>query len=193
MSTDHPQPPANPEFPAQRITTESEWDDLVLDPQSHAEVESILAWVRQEGTPVNGWPLAGPGFRALFHGPPGTGKTLTTALLGKATGRPVYRVGLAGVVSGEAGESEKDLESLFEEARNQGWILFFDQAEALFGRRTESRNANDRAANQQVSYLLQRIEDFPGLIILATHLRSQMDEAFARRLQAILYFRGPDG
>ena len=189
------QPPLSPEFPAQRITTPYEWDDLVLNPPSRDEVEDILAWVRHEETLMNGWQLAKrlkPGFRALFYGPPGTGKTLTASLLGKATGRPVYRVDLSKVVSKWIGETEKNLASLFDHARHQDWILFFDEADSLFGRRTESRDANDRAANQQVSYLLQRIEDFPGLVILATNLRSHLDEAFARRFQAMVHFPIPD-
>jgi hypothetical protein len=189
------QPPLSPEFPAQRIATPYEWDDLVLDPQARDEVEDILAWVRHEETLMNGWQLSRrlkPGFRALFHGPPGTGKTLTATLLGSATGRPVYRIDLSKVVSKWIGETEKNLASLFDHARHQDWILFFDEADSLFGRRTESRDANDRAANQQVSYLLQRIEDFPGLVILATNQRSNLDEAFARRFQAMIHFPVPD-
>jgi SpoVK/Ycf46/Vps4 family AAA+-type ATPase len=127
----------------------------------------------------------------LFYGPPGTGKTLTASLLGKATEQPVYRIDLSKVVSKYIGETEKNLASLFDRAQNQRWILFFDEADALFGKRTESRNANDRAANQQVSYLLQRIEDFPGLVVLASNQRGHLDEAFSRRFQSIVLFRMP--
>jgi hypothetical protein len=188
-------PPFGAEFPAQRITTAYEWDDLVLDPSAREELEDLLAWVRHEQVLMQTWRLGRrlkPGFRALFFGPPGTGKTLTAALLGKATARPVYRVDLSKVVSKYIGETEKNLAQLFDQARHQQWLLFFDEADSLFGKRTESRNANDRAANQQVSYLLQRIEDFPGLVILATNLRSHLDEAFARRFQAEVHFRMPD-
>ncbi|MDX1997100.1 MAG: ATP-binding protein [Thermoanaerobaculia bacterium] len=188
-------PPLSPEFPAQRLTTPYEWADLVLDDGTRDEVEDILAWARHRRTLLDDWGLARrlkPGFRALFHGPPGTGKTLTAALLGKATGLGVYRIDLSKVVSKYIGETEKNLASLFDHAEHRDWILFFDEADSLFGKRTESRNSNDRAANQQVSYLLQRIEDFPGIVILATNLRSHLDEAFARRFQSIIHFALPN-
>jgi hypothetical protein len=188
-------PPFSPEFPAQRLTTPYEWDDLVLEGPAREEVEDIVAWVRHEPLLLQGWGLAKrlkPGFRTLFYGPPGTGKTLTASLLGKAVGRPVYRIDLSKVVSKYIGETEKNLASLFDHARHQDWILFFDEADSLFGKRTESRNANDRAANQQIAYLLQRIEDFPGVVILATNLRSHLDDAFARRFQSMIHFPMPD-
>lgn len=187
-------PPFSPEFPAQRLTTSYEWDDLVLDPPTQQEIEDIAAWVRHEHTLLNDWLLRKrlkPGFRTLFYGPPGTGKTLTASLLGKVTGLSVYRIDLSRVVSKYIGETEKNLASLFDHAQHQNWILFFDEADSLFGKRTESHNANDRAANQQISYLLQRIEDFPGIVILATNLRSCLDEAFARRFQSMIHFPMP--
>jgi hypothetical protein len=187
-------PPFSPEFPAQRVTTPYEWDDLVLDPQSRREVEDIVVWARHSEMLLDGWLLRKrlkPGFRSLFYGPPGTGKTLTAGLLGKATGLAVYRVDLSKIISKYIGETEKNLASLFDHAQHQDWILFFDEADSLFGKRTESRNANDRAANQQVSYLLQRIEDFPGIVILATNLRSHLDDAFARRFQSMIHFPMP--
>lgn len=188
------QPPFSPEFPAQRITTSYGWNDLVIDPVTRREIEDIAAWVYHEHTLMHDWKLNGrlkPGFRSLFYGPPGTGKTLTAGLLGKATGLPVYRIDLSKVVSKYIGETEKNLASLFDHAQHQNWILFFDEADSLFGKRTESRNSNDRAANQQISYLLQRIEDFPGVVILATNLRSHLDEAFARRFQSMIHFAMP--
>lgn len=189
------EPPFSPEFPAQRIATPYEWEELVLDRPTLEEIEDIVVWVRHEDTLMNGWGLKKrlkPGFRTLFYGPPGTGKTLTACLLGKETGVPVYRIDLSKVVSKYIGETEKNLASLFDHAQHQNWILFFDEADSLFGKRTESRNANDRAANQQISYLLQRIEDFPGVVILATNLRSNLDEAFARRFQSTIHFPMPD-
>jgi SpoVK/Ycf46/Vps4 family AAA+-type ATPase len=187
-------PPFSPEFPAQRLTTAYEWDDLVLDLQTRQEIEDIAVWVRHQDTLMNQWMLwkrLKLGYRSLFYGSPGTGKTMTASLLGKTTGLPVYRIDLSKVVSKYIGETEKNLASLFDYAQNRNWILFFDEADSLFGKRTETRNANDRAANQQVSYLLQRIEDFPGVVILATNLRSHLDEAFARRFQSMIHFPMP--
>jgi SpoVK/Ycf46/Vps4 family AAA+-type ATPase len=131
------------------------------------------------------------GYRALFYGPPGTGKTLAAALLGKHCGRDVYRIALSAVVSKYIGETEKNLERVFVRAERLNCILFFDEADALFGRRTGVGNAHDRYANQEVSYLLQRVEDYRGLIILATNLESNIDEAFLRRFHAIVHFPMP--
>jgi hypothetical protein len=195
LTTGRPyQPPFSAEFPAQPITTPLEWSDLVLEGTARHEVDDLVTWTRHEAALLDGWQLRKrlkPGFRSLFYGPPGTGKTLTACLLGKATERPVYRIDLAKIISKYIGETEKNLASLFDRAQHQRWLLFFDEADSLFGRRTESRNANDRAANQQISYLLQRIEDFPGLVILASNLRTHMDEAFSRRFQSVVLFPMP--
>jgi hypothetical protein len=188
-------PPFSAEFPAQRVTTVYGWEHLVLDNATQRDVEDIAHWVEYRGKLLDDWQLAGrikPGFRSLFYGPPGTGKTLTAALLGKMTGMPVFRVDLSSVISKYIGETEKNLASLFDHAENRGWILFFDEADSLFGKRTETRNSNDRAANQQVSYLLQRVEDFPGIVILASNMKSHIDEAFSRRFQSIIHFPMPD-
>jgi hypothetical protein len=195
LTTGGPYEPAfGPDFPAQRITTPYEWDDLVLDPMTRQDVNDIMVWARHEQELMVDWKLAKrlkPGFRSLFYGRPGTGKTLTASLLGKVLARPVYRIDLSKVVSKYIGETEKNLAALFDQAQHQTWLLFFDEADSLFSRRTDSRTANDRAANQQVSYLLQRIEDFPGIVILATNLRSNIDEAFARRFQSMIHFGMP--
>jgi AAA+ superfamily predicted ATPase len=182
-------------FPAERIVTPLEWDDLVLDPATRKQIDMISAWIRHSDTLMQDWGLGGrlkPGYRCLFHGGPGTGKTLTASLLGKHHSLPVYRVDLSRVVSKWIGETEKNLAGLFDQAQHRDWILFFDEAEALFGRRTDANSANDRAANQQIAYLLQRLEEFPGLVILSTNLRSHMDEAFARRFQSAILFPMPD-
>jgi hypothetical protein len=195
LATGRPwRPPFSAEFPAQRITTPYGWSDLVLDHATREEVDEIVAWARHHRELLDGWGLRKrlkPGFRSLFFGPPGTGKTLTACLLGKATGMEVYRVDLSRVVSKYIGETEKNLASVFDMAEHGEWILFFDEADALFGRRTDSRSANDRAANQQVAYLLQRIEDFPGIVLLATNQRTHLDEAFARRFQSMIHFPMP--
>nr|WP_285222276.1 MULTISPECIES: ATP-binding protein [unclassified Lysobacter] len=132
-----------------------------------------------------------PGCRALFFGPPGTGKTMTATVLGKMTGREVYKVDLSMVVSKFIGETEKNLAGLFDRAEHKDWILFFDEADALFGKRTQVRDAHDRYANQEVSFLLQRIETFSGLIILASNLAGNVDEAFARRFEHLVHFPMP--
>ncbi len=133
----------------------------------------------------------GPGYRALFYGPPGTGKTLSATLLAKQYKMPLFRVDLSALVSKYIGETEKNLARLFDEAEYKKWILFFDEADALFGKRTQVKDAHDRYANQEVSYLMQRIETFDGLVILASNLKGNMDDAFTRRFQSIIYFPFP--
>lgn len=181
-------------FPAQRITTRLEWSDLVLPAHVMEEIQEIRAWIEHRQTLLDDWGLARqikPGFRSLFYGPPGTGKTLTATLLGKCTGLDVYRVDLSLVVSKYIGETEKNLAGVFDQAENNDWILFFDEADALFGKRTQTSSAHDRYANQEVAYLLQRIEDFSGVVILASNLKGNIDEAFARRFQSMIYFPVP--
>jgi AAA+ superfamily predicted ATPase len=182
------------DFPAEHIETEMEWDDVVLHPDTRREIREIEHWIRFNDTVLDDWGMrrrVKPGCRALFHGPPGTGKTLTATLLGKYTGRPVFRIDLSRVVSKYIGETEKNLSRLFDKAEHKDWILFFDEADALFGRRTEVRDAHDKYANQEVAYLLQRIETYAGLVILATNQRANIDEAFLRRFQASVNFPLP--
>lgn len=190
------QPPAfGADFPARRINTVLGWDDLVLTDSAQEQISELENWVRHGQTLMQDWGMAGrlrPGYRALFHGPSGTGKTLTATLLGNATGREVYRVDLSTVVSKYIGETEKNLSSLFDQAANRDWILIFDEADALFGKRTSVKDAHDRYANQEVSYLLQRVEDFDGLVILASNFRANMDDAFLRRFNAIIRFPMPN-
>ena len=182
-------------FPARKITTALEWSDLVLDKHAREDIDQILKWIKHGDTLINELGLAKkikPGYKSLFHGPPGTGKTLTACLLGKATEHEVYRVDLSVIVSKYIGETEKNLARVFDYAEKQKWILFFDEADALFGKRTQTSSANDRFANQEVAYLLQRIEEFPGVIILASNLRSNIDAAFSRRFQSMVYFAMPN-
>jgi SpoVK/Ycf46/Vps4 family AAA+-type ATPase len=133
-----------------------------------------------------------PGYRSLFYGPSGTGKTLTACLIGNAVGADVYRIDLSKMVSKYIGETEKNLANIFDQAENKNWILFFDEADALFGKRSKTTHAHDRYANQEISYLLQRVEDFPGVVFLATNLKANIDAAFARRFQSQVYFPMPD-
>ena len=125
------------------------------------------------------------------YGESGTGKTLSACLLGQRCGREVLRVDLSQVSSKYIGETEKNLARLFAAAEDTGWILFFDEADALFGKRTSVSDAHDRYANQEVSYLLQRIEAFGGVVILATNLRHNIDDAFLRRFQSVVAFPMP--
>ncbi len=181
-------------FPAQRMETMAEWHELVLHPHTQAQVEEIGAWLQHKDVLMNQWGMAAklrPGYRALFYGPPGTGKTLTACLLGKSVDLPVYRVDLSRVVSKYIGETEKNLARVFEEAERRDWLLFFDEADALFGKRTETKDAHDRYANQEVSFLLQRLEVFEGLTILASNLRENIDNAFVRRFESVVYFPMP--
>jgi SpoVK/Ycf46/Vps4 family AAA+-type ATPase len=144
---------------------------------------------------INEWDLKNKfkaGYKALFYGPPGTGKTFTATLLGKQFNRDVYRIDLSQVVSKYIGETEKNLEKIFQKAEDKNWILFFDEADALFGKRTSVSSAHDRYANQETSYLLQRIEDFNGLVILASNNKANIDQAFLRRFNAIVHFPIPD-
>lgn len=181
-------------FPAKRITTQLDWDDLVLNDGVRYEIEEIEDWITHGKTLIDDWGMAGkikPGFRTLFYGPPGTGKTLTASLLGKATGLDVYRIDLSMVVSKYIGETEKNMANIFDQAESKNWILFFDEADALFGKRTQTSSSNDRHANQEVAYLLQRVEDFPGVVILATNIKANIDDAFSRRFQSMIYFAMP--
>jgi hypothetical protein len=188
-------PDYSAEFPAKLVTTRLEWSDLVLDPDVRDDLGNIEAWILHSRALMEDWGMAKnvkPGYRCLFHGPPGTGKTLTATLIGKSAGLDVYRIDLSMVLSKFIGETEKNLSLVFDQAENKNWILFFDEADALFGKRTSTSSSNDRFANQEVSYLLQRIEDFPGVVILASNLKSNIDEAFARRFQSVIYFPMPE-
>ncbi len=181
-------------FPAKKITTYLGWEEVVLNDVVMDQVLELKSWLDHGQTLMADWELfkkIKPGYRALFYGPPGTGKTLTVSLLGKSTGRDVYRVDLSMIVSKYIGETEKNLSKIFDIAQYKDWILFFDEADALFGKRTEANSSNDRYANQQTSYLLQRIEDFPGMCILASNLKANMDDAFTRRFQSMIHFAMP--
>ncbi len=191
---EHRKPQFSTEFPARLLTTKMEWDDLVLNDLILRQLSEIETWILHNSRLMKDWGMGKvlkPGYKSLFHGPPGTGKTLTATLLGKKTGRDVYRIDLSQTVSKYIGETEKNLAKIFDRAENQDWILFFDEADALFGNRTATKDAHDRYANQQVSYLLQRIEDHNGLVILASNLKNNIDNAFLRRLQTLIHFPLP--
>ena len=182
------------DFPAKLITTHLEWDDLILPQKTHEQINEIKFWVAHSHVLMNDWGMSKklkPGFKSLFYGPSGTGKTFTACLLGKYCGMDVYRVDLSMMISKYIGETEKNLSKVFDMAEHKNWILFFDEADALFGKRSNVSDSHDRYANQEVSYLLQRIEDFNGVVILCSNLKSNIDDAFTRRFQSVIYFPMP--
>ncbi len=198
-----PKPKFGTQFPAMEITTALHWDDLVLDEKALEQIHHIRLWLHHQQALYKAFGRhrhLQPGFRALFHGPSGTGKSLTATLFGKAYAtdgihtqpRSVYRIDLSQVISKYIGETEKNLEKIFLQAENKDWILLFDEADALFGKRSQTKTANDRYANQEVSYLLQRIEQYNGLVILTTNFKSNIDDAFLRRFNALIKFAKPD-
>jgi AAA+ superfamily predicted ATPase len=188
-------PAFGPDFPAKRIFSPMEWDDLVLREQCRQQIEDLKMWLEHHHHLAQDAVIRRklkPGYRVLFYGPSGTGKTLTAILLGKQFGKEVYRIDLSLVVSKYIGETEKNLEKIFAKAESKNWILFFDEADALFSKRSNVSSAHDKFANQEVSYLLQRVEDYQGLIILASNFKNNLDSAFIRRFNDIIHFLKPD-
>jgi SpoVK/Ycf46/Vps4 family AAA+-type ATPase len=182
------------DFPAEYITTELTEKDLVLPENTLTHLTELEHWIRHQNVIMQQWNMKRwlkPGYRALFHGPPGTGKTLAALILCKKTGKDIFRIDLSMVVSKFIGETEKNLSLLFERSKKKGWVLFFDEADALFGKRTNIRDAHDKYANQEVAYLLQRIENHDGLVILASNFKANIDDAFIRRFQSVIYFPLP--
>jgi hypothetical protein len=182
---------------AERVESGATWDTLVLAPDVTAALRGIVAHVRHRALVHDAWGFArassrGRGVAALFTGPSGTGKTTAAEIVARELGFDLYRVDLAGVVSKYIGETEKNLRRLFDAAESGGCVLFFDEAEALFGKRGEIRDGHDRYANIEIDYLLQRIEAFRGVAILATNAKAQLDTAFLRRLRFVVTFAFPD-
>lgn len=176
-------------FPARLSPTELCFDDLILPHATLGQLSELRSWLTHREA-LDRDPRK-RGFAAVFHGPPGTGKTLAAMVLGKLCERAVFHVDLRSVVSKYIGETEKNLDLVFELAKQHDGILFFDEAEALFGERTTVTDAHDRFADLQVGYLLQRIEAFEGVSILATHPGINIDEAFLRRFRAVIHFPMP--
>ena len=172
-------------------------DDLVLPDDVHAKLRELVAHVELQHVVLDAWGFRrrlprGQGVIALFAGPPGTGKTMAAEALSAALRQDLYRIDLSAVVSKYIGETEKNLAAAFDEAERASAVLFFDEADALFGKRTEIRDAHDRYANVEVNYLLQRVETFTGLVVLATNRQASLDEAFLRRLRFVIRFEPPD-
>lgn len=181
---------------AQRITPCYGWDDIVVGDGVRTQLREIASQVEMRAHVYDVWGFGpqlgrGRGITALFSGPSGTGKTMAAEILAAHLELDLYRIDLAGVVSKYIGETEKNLRRVFDSAERSGVILFFDEADALFGTRTEVRDSHDRYANVEINYLLQRMEDYAGLAILATNRRVGLDPAFLRRLRFVVNFPLP--
>ena len=184
----------NASFPAKQIFTGYNYTDLVLSADSETQLEDRKIWLKFKQQLLKEWEFENKiqkGYKTLFYGPAGTGKSLAATLIGKQNKLPVYRVDLSMVISKYIGETEKNLSRVFDVAMNKDWILFFDEADALFGKRSNVQSANDRFANQEVSYLLMRMEEYEGLAILATNFKNNIDKAFLRRFQSVVHFSCP--
>jgi SpoVK/Ycf46/Vps4 family AAA+-type ATPase len=182
---------------AHRIEPRYGWEDLVLPFDSLAQLHEICQRVTHRHRVLGEWGFdrklsLGKGVNALFVGPPGTGKTMAAEIIANELRLDLYRIDLAGVVSKYIGETEKNLDRVFSAAENANAILFFDEADALFGKRSEVRDSHDRYANLEISYLLQKMEEHEGVAILATNLRQNLDDAFMRRVAFTVHFPFPD-
>jgi hypothetical protein len=182
---------------ARKLTPRYVWEDIVLPRQQLAILHMICATVRQRPTVYGDWGFdrklsLGKGLIALFSGPSGTGKTMSAEIIANELGLDLFKINLSAVVSKYIGETEKNLENIFSEAQDSDAILFFDEADALFGKRSEVKDAHDRYANIETAYLLQRTEEYNGLVILASNIKKNMDEAFIRRIHFLIDFPFPE-
>jgi hypothetical protein len=182
---------------ARKITPRYGWQDIVLPEEQTSLLREIVNTVRNRQQVLEVWGLgrklvSSRGITVLFAGPPGTGKTMAAEVISAELGLDLYKIDLSTVVSKYIGETEKNLERIFAEAETCNAILFFDEADSLFGTRSEVRDSHDRYANIEISYLLQRMETFDGISVLATNLRANLDEAFTRRLQFAVDFPFPN-
>ncbi|MBV8762989.1 MAG: ATP-binding protein [Deltaproteobacteria bacterium] len=182
---------------ARRVSVTQSWDDIVLPEDQLAQVAGMIARVRQRRRVYEQWGFAakvgkGLGTTALFSGPPGTGKTMVAGLIAKDLGLELYQVDMAKLVSKYIGETEKQLAAMFDAAEAGHAILLFDEADSLFGKRTEVKSSNDRYANLETNYLLQRLESFTGICLLTSNHEANIDPAFQRRLSLHVRFELPD-
>ena len=182
---------------AQKVETPYQWTDIVLPPKAMQQLKGIYAASKYRHVVYSDWGFdeklyLGKGLNALFCGSSGTGKTMAASILAHELGLDLYKIDLASVVSKYIGETEKHLNRIFDEARTSNAILFFDEADALFGKRSEVKDAHDRYANIEVAYLLQKMEEYDGMVVLATNMRNNLDEAFTRRMHHIVEFPFPD-
>lgn len=182
---------------AKKLIIRYTWKDIILPDDVRDILREIVATVRGRPQVLEEWGVgkklaSSNGITVLFGGPPGTGKTMAAEVIAGELRLDLYKIDLSTVVSKYIGETEKNLERIFSEAESSNAILFFDEADALFGKRSEVRDSHDRYANIEISYLLQRMEAYDGVTILATNLRANLDEAFTRRLQFVVDFPFPD-
>ena len=180
-----------------KIEPNYSWEDIVLPEDKVVQLKEICSQVKHRYQVFGEWGFDqklsyGKGLSVLFSGPPGTGKTMAAEVIAHELQLDLYKIDLSGVVSKYIGETEKNLSKIFHEAETSNAILFFDEADALFGKRTQVSDAHDRYANIETSYLLQKMEEYEGVVILATNLRENMDEAFTRRIRFIVEFPFPD-
>lgn len=182
---------------ARKIESGYTWDDIVLPSDQLAQLREICNQVTYRHIVYGEWGFdrklsLGKGLNVLFSGPSGTGKTMAAGIIAQELCFDLYKIDLSQVVSKYIGETEKNLDKIFTEAQTSNAILFFDEADALFGKRSEVKDAHDRYANIEIGYLLQKMEEYDGIAILATNLQQNMDEAFVRRIQVIVEFPFPD-
>jgi len=180
---------------ADRVKVFYTWDNLVLSDTSKQMLKDVCDRIKYRHTVEiqRGWISAyGNGLSILLYGPPGTGKTMSAQVIAGELGLPLYRINLAQIISKYIGETAKNINAVFDEAKSSNVILFFDEADALFAKRTDVKNSNDRHANSESSYLLQKVEEYSGVSILATNLFSNFDEAFCRRINYIINVSKPD-
>ena len=184
---------------ATKVPPKAGWGDLVLPLATLSRVKDVAAAIRNRHVVYGRWGFAaqagqgmGLGLKVLFSGPSGTGKTMTASVIAADLGQDLYRIDLSSVVSKYIGETEKHLDRVFRASRNSNAVLFFDEADALFGKRSEVKDAHDRYANVETAYLLQRIEEHDGVVILASNLSQNIDAAFLRRLHFVVEFPLPD-
>ena len=182
---------------ARKIDPHYRWEDIVLPPDREAQLREVAAHVEHRGTVYGEWGFEekfslGNGLVVLFTGPSGTGKTMATDIVAREAGLDLYKIDLSSVVSKYIGETEKNLREIFDEAERSDAILLFDEADAVFGKRSEVRDAHDRYANIEVNYLLQRIEEYDGTVVLTTNYKQNIDDAFTRRIHLSVDFPLPD-
>ena len=173
------------------------WDDLVLPLNTKEQLRDICNAIKHKRTVYESWGFEkrlslGKGFNVLLSGPAGTGKTMGAEVIANELHLEMYKIDLSAIVSKWIGETERNLDKIFDYAREINVILFFDEADALFGKRTKVNDAHDRYANIETNYLLQKLEEYGGIVILSSNFRENIDDAFVRRLQHILEFRLPD-